>query len=92
MTAGYGFVVTPVVAVIPAHCEFRIDRAETAAVASVPIKALMEPANFITNDQLSPGGYPSYDFYVNGWDVWGVTARILVQFLELVYDFEVGKF
>jgi hypothetical protein len=28
---------------------------------------------------------------VNGWDVWGVTARIIVQFLELVYDFEVKK-
>jgi hypothetical protein len=44
------------------------------------------------NDHLSPGGPPSYHFYVNGWDVWGVTARIIVQFLELVYDFEVGKF
>ena len=26
-----------------------------------------------------------------GWDVWGVTARILVQFLELVYGFEIKK-
>jgi 8-oxo-dGTP pyrophosphatase MutT (NUDIX family) len=92
VTAGYGFVVTPVVAVIPAHWEFRIDLAETAAVASVPIKALMEPANFIMDDHLSPSGHPSYHFYVNGWDVWGVTARIIVQFLELVYEFEVGKF
>lgn len=91
VTAGYGFVVTPVVAVIPAHCEFRIDLAETAAVASVSIKALMEPGNFIMNDHLSPGGHPSYHFYVNGWDVWGVTARIIVQFLELVYDFQVKK-
>lgn len=91
VTAGYGFVVTPVVAVIPSNCEFRIDLAETAAVASIPIKALMEPGNFITNDQLSPGGHPSYHFYVNGWDVWGVTARIIVQLLELVYDFQVKK-
>jgi 8-oxo-dGTP pyrophosphatase MutT (NUDIX family) len=92
VTAGYGFVVTPVVAVIPSHCEFSIDPVETAAVASVPIKVLMEPGNFIMNDQLSPGGQPSYHFYVNGWDVWGVTARIIVQFLELVYDFQVKKF
>jgi hypothetical protein len=28
---------------------------------------------------------------VNGWDVWGVTARIIVQLLELVYEFEVKK-
>jgi 8-oxo-dGTP pyrophosphatase MutT (NUDIX family) len=92
VTAGDGIVVTPVVAVIPVHCEFHIDLAETAAVASVPIKALIEPGNFIMGDDLSPGGHPSYHFYVNGWDVWGVTARIIVQFLELVYDFQVKKF
>jgi 8-oxo-dGTP pyrophosphatase MutT (NUDIX family) len=92
VTAGYGFVVTPVVAVIPSHCRFRIDPGETAAVASVPIKALMEPSNFIIDDHLSLGGHPSYHFYVNGWDVWGVTARIIVQFLKLIYEFQVKKF
>ena len=90
-TAGYGLVVTPVVGVIPADCEFRLDPKETTAVASVPIRALMERVNFTLDDRLSPGGHPSYHFYVNGWDVWGVTARIIVQFLELVYEFQVEK-
>jgi len=88
-TAGYGLVVTPVVGVIPAHCEFRMDPRETTAVASVPIRSLMERRNFALDGRLSPGGHPSYHFYVNGWDVWGVTARILVQFLQLAYDFKV---
>ncbi|HME61999.1 MAG TPA: CoA pyrophosphatase, partial [Candidatus Binatia bacterium] len=44
-TAGYGLVVTPVVGVIPAHCEFRIDPSETTAVASVPISSLMQSPN-----------------------------------------------
>jgi len=88
-TAGYGLVVTPVVGVIPPHYEFRMDPRETTAVASVPIRSLLERCNFALDDQSSPGGHPSYHFYVNGWDVWGVTARILVQFLELAYDFEV---
>jgi 8-oxo-dGTP pyrophosphatase MutT (NUDIX family) len=90
-TAGYGLVVTPVIGVIPADCEFRIDPAETTAVASVPIRSLMEPPNFTMNDYLSPGGHPSYHFYINGWDVWGVTARIIVQFLELIYDFRIKQ-
>jgi 8-oxo-dGTP pyrophosphatase MutT (NUDIX family) len=89
--AAYGYRVTPFVGVIPAHYEFRLNPAETAAVSSVPIAALLEPANFVVNDYLSPRGQPSYHFYVNGWDVWGVTARILVQFLELVYDFKVRR-
>ena len=90
-TAGYGLVVTPVVGVIPADCEFRLDPKETTAVAAVPIHALMERVNFTLDDRLSSGGHPNYHFYVNGWDVWGVTARIIVQFLELVYDFQVEK-
>jgi hypothetical protein len=82
-------VVTPVVGVIPAHYEFHMDPRETTAVASVPIRSLMARPNFALDGKLSPGGHPSYHFYINGWDVWGVTARILVQFLQLAYDFEV---
>jgi len=91
-TAGYGIVVTPVVGVIPPQYDFLLDLAETSAVASVPIRSLMEPGTYVKNAHLSPGGHPSYHFYVNnGWDIWGVTARILVQFLELAYDFESEK-
>lgn len=88
-TAGYGIVVTPVIGVIPARYRFQLDIAETAAVASVPIRSLMEPKNYVKDAHMSPGGHASYHFYVNnGWDVWGVTARILVQFLQLAYDFQ----
>ena len=90
-TAGYGMIVTPVIGVIPAYYQFRLDPRETTAVASVPIRSLMERSAFVLDDRLSPGGHPSYHFYVNGWDVWGVTARILVQFLELAYDFDLAK-
>lgn len=90
-TAGYGIVVTPVIGLIPAYYEFRLDPRETAAVASVPIGALLARAHFALDDRRSPGGHPSYHFYVNGWDIWGVTARILVQFLELGYGFEIGE-
>ncbi len=91
-TAGYGIIVTPVVGVIPARYDFRLDPAETSAVSSVAISTLMAPGAYVKNAHLSPGGHPSYHFYVNnGWDIWGVTARILVQFLELAYDFDVEK-
>jgi 8-oxo-dGTP pyrophosphatase MutT (NUDIX family) len=89
--AAYGFRVTPFVGVIPGEYEFRLNPVETAAVCAVSIASLMEPPNFVFNDYRSPRGHPSYHFYVNGWDVWGVTARIIVQFLELVYDFQVNK-
>ena len=91
VNAAYGFLVTPFVGVIPANYEFKINPAETSAVASVPIAALMESPNFKLDEALSSRGHPSYHFYVNDWDVWGVTARIIAQFLELVYDFQVKR-
>ncbi len=87
----YGFVVTPFVGVIPATYDFRINPVETAAVASVPIAELMALPNFSVDERLTPRGHPGYHFYVNGWDVWGVTARIIVQFLELAYDFKIKQ-
>lgn len=89
--AAYGYRVTPFVGVIPARYEFRLNPAETAAVSSVPIAALLEPGNFVLDNHPSPRGHPSYHFYVNGWDVWGVTARIIVQFLEIVYEFKTKR-
>lgn len=88
-TAGYGIVVTPVIGIIPSPYDFRLDHSETTAIASIPVRSLMEPASYVKDAHMSPGGHPSYHFYINnGWDVWGVTARILVQFLELAYDFK----
>jgi 8-oxo-dGTP pyrophosphatase MutT (NUDIX family) len=89
--AAYGYRVTPFVGVIPPVYEFRLNLAETVEVSSIPIAALLEKANFVVDEHLSPRGHPSYHFYVGGWDVWGVTARIIVQFLGLVYDFQVKK-
>ena len=91
MTAGYGFLVTPFVGVIPAACEFVLNPAETAAVCSVPIATLIEPPNYTLDDYLSPKRHPAYHFYVNGWDVWGVTAQMIVQLLEVLYDFRAAE-
>ncbi len=79
------------VGLIPAECEFRLDPAETVAVASVPIRALMERGNFTLDDRLSPGGHSNYHFYVNGWDVWGVTDGHHGAVILLVYGFEIKK-
>jgi hypothetical protein len=45
-TAGMASFVTPVVGVIPPQYDFRLDPAETSAIASVPIRSLMEPGTY----------------------------------------------
>ncbi len=91
VTAAYDFVVTPFVGVIPAAYEFRLNPIETAAVFSVPIAALLEPKCVTIADHLSSHGEPVYHFYFDGWDIWGATARIIVQFLDLVYGYKITK-
>lgn len=87
--AAYNFAVTPFVGHIPSPYEFRLNHSETAAVFSVPISALLEPGCFVMEDRYFDleRRHPVYHFYYQGWDIWGATARILKQFLELVYDF-----
>jgi len=91
VTAAYDFVVTPFVGVIPPSYEFRLNPAETDAVFSVPITNLLEPKCVTVADHLSSHGEPVYHFYCNGWDIWGATARIIVQFLDLVYGYQVKQ-
>ena len=91
VTAAYDFVVTPFVGVIPPFYEFRLNPAETDAVFSVPIESLLEPKCVVIADHLSSHGEPVYHFYCNGWDIWGATARIIVQFLDLVYGYQIKQ-
>ena len=93
VTAGFNYVVTPFVGLIPTPYEFRLNHAETAAIFSVPISALLEPDCFKMEQRPigSPRKDPIYHFYYGGWDIWGATARIIKQLLELAYGFEVQE-
>jgi 8-oxo-dGTP pyrophosphatase MutT (NUDIX family) len=86
----YGFLITPFVGLIPSSYEFRLNPRETAAVFTVPMSALLEPSSVSVDEHLSWHGEPVYHFFFDGWDIWGATARMIVQFLELVYDYRIN--
>lgn len=90
VTAAANYLVTPFVGVIPFPYAFRLNPAETAAVFSVPISALLDPGRFTADARFFPSHRPNpvYHFHYEGWDIWGATARIITQLLELVYGFE----
>jgi 8-oxo-dGTP pyrophosphatase MutT (NUDIX family) len=89
--AAYGYVVTPFVGLIPPAYDFRPNPAETAAVFSVPIEALLEPKNVSLADHGWSNGATVYHFHYGHWDIWGATANMIVQFLDLVYGYRVPK-
>ncbi|MDL0120162.1 CoA pyrophosphatase [Halobacterium salinarum] len=78
------YAVTPFVGRVP-HREFDPDEREVAEVAVLPVSALTDPSNY----DLEKRSHPEYGtalvhfFRVDGYTVWGATARILVQFLDL---------
>lgn len=88
VVAGYNFLVTPFVGLIPHPYEFNPDPRETAAVFSVPVAALLRQDALTLDSRLSRRSEPIYHFQYEDWDIWGATARMVKQLLELVYGYE----
>jgi 8-oxo-dGTP pyrophosphatase MutT (NUDIX family) len=89
--AAYGYVVTPFVGLIPPSYEFCLDPAETAEIFAVPIDALLEPDNVSLADHGWSNGPTVFHFQYRHWDIWGATANMIVQFLDLVYGYKAAK-
>lgn len=79
--------VTPFVGIIPYPCEFTVSEYEIEDVFDVSIPDLMDPENF-RRRRWTVGGksFPLYFFEGGKHTIWGLTGRILKQFLELVFE------
>ncbi len=69
------YVISPFVGLIPHPYDFRADRREIRDIFSVPLSFLTDEANF-------RGDTWSYEY--EGRIIWGATARILRQLVELL--------
>jgi len=79
-----GFVISPFVASIPYPYEFRVSHREIDEIFDMPVSTLLHKANirperYVINGQVALSC--SYEY--GGRCVWGATARILKQFLEV---------
>lgn len=84
-----GYAVRPFVGRIPDR-EYRPDEREVAEIVSIPVEELTDRANYESQRREHPrhGDVRLHFFHVDGYTVWGATARMLVQFLELTVDWE----
>ena len=79
------FLVSPFVGVIPYPYDFRANPEEVEEVISVPLDVLLDKRNFREEMQWIDGQFVSQYFYRYGDKViWGATARMLKQFLEII--------
>jgi 8-oxo-dGTP pyrophosphatase MutT (NUDIX family) len=92
VTAASDYLITPYVGVVSHPYDFRLNLAEAAVVFSVPVSALLQPGCFKAEPRLYPPERrdPIYHFYYQDRDIWGATARIIMQLLEIAYGFKEG--
>ena len=69
------YVISPFVAFIRCPHSLRFNGREVKGTFSVPLSYFMDEANFRQN---------SYDYQYEGHTIWGATARILRQFVDLL--------
>jgi dephospho-CoA kinase len=79
------FVITPFVAVIPYPYEFKMSPKEVEELIEVPLSALLNPNNFSEQLASLEGELVTYCQYkYRDHIIWGATAQILRQFLDLI--------
>jgi 8-oxo-dGTP pyrophosphatase MutT (NUDIX family) len=75
VTLTSNYVISPFVALIPHPYPFKIDGREIREIFSIPLSFLLDEANFKQE---------SYEYDYEGHIIWGATARILRQFVDLL--------
>lgn len=82
--------VTPVVGVIPWPYPLTPSADEINAVFGVPLRWLADPNHVHTRlrEPIVPGAPPVavYHFFYNGFDIWGATARMTLNLLDMARD------
>jgi 8-oxo-dGTP pyrophosphatase MutT (NUDIX family) len=79
------FIVTPFVGVIPYPYDFKPNSDEIAELFGAPLDFFRDPANLRLEDWTHKGRPMLVPFYDYGrYTIWGFTARVVRQFLEIL--------
>lgn len=80
-----GFRITPFVATVPGPYPFRANH-EVEKILEVPIDALSAPDVLEIEHRRLPDGSvrPVYHYHFEGHDIWGITGRLIKEFLDLL--------
>jgi len=85
LTIGTNYIISPFVAIIPWPYEFEVDRWETEEIIEVPISALLDEGCVRQGTDILEGRVVNtYFYHYHGRVIWGATARILNQLLDIV--------
>jgi len=78
------YIITPFVGAIPWPHHFDLNEIETASIIEAPVSDLIDPRCLAEGSEIVDGRIlPAYFYAHDGKVIWGATARILKQFLEI---------
>jgi 8-oxo-dGTP pyrophosphatase MutT (NUDIX family) len=84
VTLGTNYIVSPFVGLIPWPYDFKVDGWETDEIIEAPLPALLDEESWHHKTEVAAGRRVKAYFYHYRDDViWGATARILHQFLDI---------
>ncbi len=85
VTAVSNYVVSPFVALVPWPYQFKVDGEEVEQIIEVPLRALLDKERWHKEKEIVNGREVTLYFYhYAGRVIWGATARILVQLLDVL--------
>ena len=86
------YIISPFVALIPWPYQFQVNREEIEELIEVPISALLDSSYQRQETEIIEGeAVISYFYNYQGRVIWGATARILSQFLDIFVNVTGGR-
>ncbi len=86
-TISTGYLVYPAVAVLVPPLIFKPDKREVKDIFTVPLSYLLDDSNWKLGPvETDEGTFTTYYIRYKGFLVWGMTARLLRKFLNIVRD------
>ena len=84
LTTTSSYIISPFVAAIPWPYQLKADEREIAEIIEVPISALLDKSSRRQETETVNGeAVTSYFYHYQGRIIWGATAQILNQFLDI---------
>ncbi len=79
----FGFLVTPILGIVPEDIELNADSREIEGVFRVPLKFFLDGQP----DQIDQfGSFRGPRWYFEGYTIWGLTAMMIAELLNRFYD------
>ncbi len=82
-----GFLVAPFVGILRERTDYVLHEAEVAEVFEVPVEAMLDVAQpEVRYVRFGNRQYPAYFYRYRDYEIWGLTGRMLKEFLDLVWQ------